>query len=174
MELARTLSELIDLRSFSNLWYWIALAVTWSSASHWVLGIPFDMVLRARRQGGEALADLNDLARININRILYVTGEAGVLLLGIVACLLTMLGMLGFGYAVEFCQAIFMLAFPLSLVGLISVKTARRIRNRAIEGGDLIRALGRHRIWVQLIGMVAIAVTAMWGMLQNFNLSPIG
>ncbi len=42
--------DLIDMRSFSNLWYWIALAVTWSSTSHWVLGVPFDMVLRARRK----------------------------------------------------------------------------------------------------------------------------
>lgn len=174
MELTRTFTELIDLRSFSNLWYWIALAVTWSSASHWVLGIPFDMVLRARRQGGETLVDLNDLARININRILSVTEEAGVVLLGALACALTMLGMLGFGYSVEFCQAIFLLALPLTLVGLLSVRTAKRIRGRAIEGADLIRALARHRIWVQLIGMVSIAVTAMWGMLQNFSLSPIG
>ena len=43
---------------------WIVLAVAWSSASHWVLGVPFDMVMRARRQGGQAAADLEDLARI--------------------------------------------------------------------------------------------------------------
>ncbi|MEM9756043.1 MAG: component of SufBCD complex, partial [Pseudomonadota bacterium] len=32
--------DVIDLRSFSNLWYWIVLAVFWSSASHWGLGVP--------------------------------------------------------------------------------------------------------------------------------------
>ncbi len=46
--------------SFSNLWYWIALAVMWSSTSHWVLGVPYDMIQRARREGGQAEADLED------------------------------------------------------------------------------------------------------------------
>jgi hypothetical protein len=46
--------EVIDMRSFSSLWYWIALAVMWSSASHYVLGVPFDLVQRARRRGGQA------------------------------------------------------------------------------------------------------------------------
>jgi len=27
-------TEVIDLRSFSNLWYWIVLAILWSSLSH--------------------------------------------------------------------------------------------------------------------------------------------
>ncbi|MCU0909379.1 MAG: component of SufBCD complex, partial [Rhodobacteraceae bacterium] len=27
-----TVFEVIDMRSFSNLWYWIGLAVLWSSA----------------------------------------------------------------------------------------------------------------------------------------------
>ena len=64
----QTLFEMIDMRSFSNLWFWIALAVMWSTASHWVLGVPFDMVLRARRHGGEAQADLEDIVRINVVR----------------------------------------------------------------------------------------------------------
>ena len=46
--------EVIDMRSFSNLWYWVALAVLWSSASHWVMGIPHDMIYRARRPESSA------------------------------------------------------------------------------------------------------------------------
>ena len=41
--------EVIDLRSFSNLWYWIGLAVFWSSVSHWILGVPYDSIMRAKR-----------------------------------------------------------------------------------------------------------------------------
>ena len=52
MDFTQTLLDVIDFRSFSNLWFWIVLAVAWSTASHWVLGIPFDMVMRARRHGG--------------------------------------------------------------------------------------------------------------------------
>ena len=65
MNLYQVLFELIDMRSFSNLWYWIMLAVMWSSASHWVLGVPFDVISRARRQGGALQDDLETLVRIN-------------------------------------------------------------------------------------------------------------
>ena len=64
--------DVIDLRSFSNLWYWIALATLWSSVSHWVLGVPHDMIQRARREGGQAQSDVEDLVRININRLLHL------------------------------------------------------------------------------------------------------
>lgn len=67
--------EVIDMRSFSNLWFWIALAVMWSSASHWVLGVPFDMVGRAAKNGGQAESDLEDLVRINANRLLFIAVE---------------------------------------------------------------------------------------------------
>ena len=54
MDWYNVIFELIDMRSFSNLWYWIVLAVLWSTASHWVLSVPFDMISRAKRQGGAA------------------------------------------------------------------------------------------------------------------------
>jgi hypothetical protein len=44
-------TEVIDLRSFSNLWYWIVLAILWSSLSHWTLGVPYHIVTRARLPG---------------------------------------------------------------------------------------------------------------------------
>ncbi|OYX45475.1 MAG: component of SufBCD complex [Rhodobacterales bacterium 32-67-9] len=171
MDWTKLIFDLIDLRSFSNLWYWIALAVTWSSASHWVLGIPYDMVLRARRTGGQAEADLEDMARINIGRILYIEREAGVILLAMTAFALTSLALLGFVYRVEFCQAVFLIALPLFLVGLMSVATARKIEADGDKGEALRRRLALHRITVQVIGMISIFVTAFWGMLQNFNIS---
>ena len=75
--------ELIDLRSFSNLWFWIALAVVWSTASHWILGVPFDMVQRAKRHGGVAEDDLRVLLRINSARILYIADVSGLWLAAI-------------------------------------------------------------------------------------------
>ena len=171
MDWTKLIFDLIDLRSFSNLWYWIALAVTWSSASHWVLGIPYDMVLRARRAGGQAEADLEDIARINVSRILYIVREAGVILLAMLAFALTTLALLGFVYKVEFAQAVFLIAAPLTVVGLMSVATARRIAEKGDRGEALRRRLALHRVGVQVIGMISIFVTAFWGMLQNFNIS---
>jgi len=166
--------ELIDLRSFSNLWYWIALAVTWSSVSHWVLGVPYDMIQRARRVGGQSEIDLEDITRVNVNRLLYIGRVSGLWILGFICFALSGLAVLGFWYEVEFAQAVFLLGFPMSLVGLLNLSTARLIEGETPTGELLQKRLGRLRIYTQMIGMVAIFVTALWGMYQNMSIGPLG
>ncbi|WP_297772441.1 component of SufBCD complex [uncultured Roseovarius sp.] len=170
-----TVFELIDMRSFSNLWYWIALAVTWSSASHWVLGVPWDMAVRARKsRSEEALTDFEDMVRINTNRILYVMRQSGLFMVAIIGFLMTMLALLGFVYGNEFAQAVFLLGFPLLLVGALSVRAARRIAAQQPRGAALIKQFQTQRFVIQLIGMLSIFVTAMWGMYQNMNANVLG
>lgn len=159
----------IDMRSFSSLWYWIVLAVLWSSVSHWVLGIPFDMITRARKQGGEAGADMTTLARVNARRMLYISRNGGVWVIGIVFCLLTVLGLLAILFRVELAQAVLLLFAPMVLVGYLSLRLALRVETDAPEGAALIRVLMRHRFMVQLIGMISIFVTALFGMYQNLS-----
>jgi hypothetical protein len=60
----------------------------------------------------------------------------------------------------------------MSVVGLLSLSAANRIEARALHGEALFRALVRHRFWTQVIGMVSIFVTAMYGMYQNFEVLP--
>ena len=165
--------ELIDLRSFSNLWFWIMLAVLWSSMSHWVLGIPYDLVMRARRNGGQFETDLQDLVRINVNRVLYIGHASGLWMLSFSCFVFSVLAVLGFYYRFEFAQAVFLILFPLAVVALISLLTARRISATEIQGDELYRTLARLRIYVQLIGILAIFVTSLWGMYQNFQISPL-
>ena len=172
MDWHTTIFELIDMRSFSNLWFWIALAVVWSTASHWILGVPFDLVTRARRHGGQAAEDLEALVRINTNRLLYISTVSGLWLLGFVCFILTGLALLGFVYRVEFAQALFLLGFPMTIVGALHLSTARLIQDREAQGEDLWRYLSRHRTIVQAIGMVSIFVTALWGMYQNLAVGP--
>lgn len=174
MDLFQTLTEMIDLRSFSNLWYWIALAVMWSTASHWILGVPFDMVHRARKNGGQSAEDLEDLVRINVNRMLYVVQMAGLWILAIACFLLSSLATLGFGLNVEFAQAVFLLLFPMAAVGLVNLATARSIRMNEPQGDALYRRLATCRFAIQIIGMISIFVTAMWGMYQNLRLGVFG
>jgi len=163
--------EVIDMRSFSNLWYWIALAVFWSTTSHWVLGVPYDMVLRARRHGGQAEIDLHDIVRINTNRILYIVRVSGFWLLAFSCFILTMLGVLGFYYWIEFAQALFLLALPMSIVGVLTLLTARKIVDEQPSGKALRKRLLRHRIVTQGIGMISIFVTALFGMYQNMSIA---
>lgn len=174
LDLYNSIFDLIDARSFSNLWFWIALAVLWSGASHWVLGVPYDMVLRAKRQGGQSERDLEDLIRINITRMLYTARMSGLWMLGLGCFVLTGLAMLGFVYEVELAQALFLLGFPLSVVGLISLSTAHLLWQEGTSGPDLVRRLARHRFHVQLVGLLSIFFTALWGMYQNLSNGVLG
>ena len=170
----QTLFELIDMRSFSNLWFWIVLAVVWSTTSHYGLGVPFDMVLRAKRHGGQTEIDLEDLVRINTNRLLFIAQRSGLWIAGFACFFLTMLGMLGLVYGNEFAQALILLGLPLLLVGLLSISTARLIQEEGSTDEQLRRRLMRHRLYTQIIGMIAIFVTALWGMYQNLSVGPFG
>ncbi len=172
MSLTGTIFEVIDMRSFSNLWYWIALAVVWSSASHYIMGVPYDMLQRARRQGGEALADFETMARINASRINNIVDVAGLFLLAFWTFLVTALVVLAFWYDVEFAQAVVLIALPMSLVFALTIRLARRLAAEPVEGEALIRAFVRQRFWTQVIGMIAIFVTAMFGMWQNLSVIP--
>lgn len=172
MNWTNTLFEVIDMRSFSNLWFWIALAVLWSSVSHWVLGVPYDMIQRARKQGGEVEQDLHDLVRINVNRLLYIGQVSGLVLLGFLAFLHTALVILAFYYGVEFAQALFLLGFPMTLVGALSLSTAKAIAEQQPVGEALYKRLSKHRVITQFIGMFSIFVTSMWGMYQNLYVGP--
>lgn len=174
MSLFETLSEMIDLRSFSNLWYWIALAVMWSTLSHRILGAPFDMVHRARKYGGQLAQDLDDLVRINVNRMMFVVRSAGVWLLGLACFVLSALATLGFVLGMEIAQAVFLLVFPLSLVVLVNLMTAQKVIQKEAQGEELYKAMTTCRLLIQILGMIFIFVTALWGMYQNLNIGPLG
>lgn len=170
MDIYATIFELIDMRSFSNLWFWIALAVLWSSASHWVMGVPYDLVVRARRVGGQSERDLLDITRINGNRLIYTVEVSGIVILALSCFFFTGLATLGFFYGVEFAQAVFLLLFPLCFVMMVNLAAARRLQNHESTLEFVSKTLTRCRLYTQLIGMVAILITAVWGMHQNFTI----
>lgn len=174
MNLYQVLFELIDMRSFSNLWYWIMLAVMWSSASHWVLGVPFDLISRARRQGGALQDDLEVLVRINTGRMLFIAQTAGVWLVAFLCFILTALLVLAVYYKVEFAQAVLFLLLPMSFLSVLSLRTAGLIVGGENSGEALHRRLIRHRIATQALGMVSIFVTSMFGMYANLYIGVLG
>jgi hypothetical protein len=171
LDVLDTALEVIDLRSFSNLWYWIALATLWSSVSHWVLGVPHDMIQRAKREGGQAQTDVEDMVRININRLLHMVDSGGWLLPGLAAFWLSALLVLAFWYDVEFAQAFVLLMAPMMLVVWVSVRSSRKIVAEGGTGEGLFRRLSIHRRMVQVIGMLSITVTAFYGTWQNISVS---
>lgn len=175
MDWQSSVFEVIDLRAFSNIWYWVGLAVLWSTVSHWVIGVPFDLVLRARRRKPpEAMNDLHDITRVNVNRILYIAEVSGSWIALIVSSLLTVLVLIAVLYDVEFAQAVLLLLAPMPILFLLAIRTAKKIRAQAVQGDALVKILTRHRFFTQLLGVVAIFAAAMFGMYKNLHIGPFG
>jgi hypothetical protein len=107
--------------------------------------------------------------RINCNRVLYIGQVSGLWLLGFGCFLFTTLVILGFVYDVQLAQAVFLLGLPMSMVGLLNLSTARLIATEQPNGEDLRRRLSRQRTYTQVIGMISIFVTSLWGMYQNLR-----
>ena len=171
LDLLDLVTEVIDLRSFSNLWYWIVLAILWSSMSHWTIGVPYHLVTQARRGDARAAEDMGVLARMNADRIAQYFETSGLMATAFASFLLSGLAVIGWVYGVEFCQAIFLLLCPSTLVVGLGVRTAAKLRAEGFR--DVPGALRRHRTIVQAMGVVFIFLTAFWGMYQNVNVGPL-
>ena len=167
MNLLTLLAQMIDMRSFSSLWFWLAVAVYWSLSSYWVLGVPIDLIHRAHAMGGEAVGDLEAMVRINSQRMLHYARSGQAVLIGIVAFILTVLGLLGVAYRIELAQALLFFFVPAIVQGLLAIRAARRIEAGEGQGEALFRRLFRHRITTQAMGVVAIFVTGLYGMYHN-------
>ena len=171
MDWQHDLLTLIDLRSFSNIWYWIVLAVMWSSLTHYVFGVPFDMVVRARRQGGAEQADLEALVRVQVNRRVRIAALTGPWMVAFLSAGLTVLALVGFVYGVQFGQALFLLLAPATLATLLDFASARRLAEAPLTGEPLCAYIGRCRLMKQALGMLSIIVTAFWAVWHLMSVS---
>lgn len=174
VNLTDSLFSTIDVRSFSNLWFWLVLAVAWSNVTHFVMGVPFDMVQKARRQGGEAMTDLNALAAIQARRRLGIVRSSGAWLVGFWMAILTSLALLGFYHGFELSQALFLLLGPMTLAAALSLQLAQKVETGTLVDESLVRAIFWYRVVIQSIGLLAILVTTMWGMWQNLSVRALG
>lgn len=174
MDWYKTIFELIDMRSFSNLWFWLSLAVLWSTTSHFVIGVPHDMIRRAWRDDGQTLSDVEQLAHIYTRRLLFIARTGGMFLVGFLAFVITGLSVLAVHYAVEFAQAVLCLAIPMTLVGALTLRTCLRIEAEDLRGEALLHRLRTHRMAVQTVGMFSLFFTGMFGMYQNLTLGVFG
>lgn len=138
------------------------------------MGVPFDLVVRARRVGGQSEQDLLDIVRINANRLLYIVETSGLFIMAICCFVLTGLAILGFFYEVEFAQAVFLLLFPMCFVLLINIRAAHRLMQQEATVENVSKTLTRCRTFTQIIGMFTILITAFWGMYQNISIGVLG
>lgn len=161
--------DLIELKSFWNLWYWALVVVTWSMTAHWTLGVPFDVIVRANRKGGIFAEHCEAIAQINIYRLTYLFDRAGVALSASAAFLLAVIGTLGFFQGLEVFMALFLILAPLSLVMALSVRFAFRAQTQGWSGEALRKKLLLRRFWNQVIGMLSVMLTTAAGVVTQLQ-----
>lgn len=180
------LLSLLDTRAFPSLWYWVMLAGAWVLVNRAPLGVPPDVVLRARRAlrsdtqaaPPEALMLLDWLSLILPRwRLTRIEGIAGI---AICAFLLTVLMLLGFLYGNHMAQAVTLLVVPIAVLGLTRLSLARRLNVTldAARGGalparqaaqDAAGALMRHRWLGTGLSVLAVATATWWGVVWNLT-----
>ncbi len=153
--------DLIETTSFLSIWYWIITVVAWSMTAHWTMGVPYDAIRLADRKGGEFAEQCDLQAHINARRLIYYFDRGGPYFIGFIAFMLSLVGGWGFFQGYELAQAVFMLAAPLLLTSVLSVRLAYRIRDEAWQGEELRLRLRRVRILNQIIGVIAISFAAV-------------
>lgn len=165
------MARLIALNTFTSVWYWLAVIITWAVASNWLIGVPFDVLFRARKCAPQPLADLEGLVDINVRRIVTTNTTFGVVFTALIGFALTVLGVLSFVYQLELAQGVFILAAPLTLIVMINMRLAHQLHRVPLYGADLVRRLFVVRIWTQIVAMISMFFTAMYGMYMAISAS---
>lgn len=168
-------------RAFSSVWFWLLLAGSWTMISRNVLGVPPDIIARARR-GAEAGVERDEAAIILLDWLSLhlprwqMGDREGAVLLGIAMFGLAALATLGFGYGYESAQALVFLLAPLGLVALLRCRLAAQLSAllTATRQGEMapseaaFLAAGKMRLQRYLVSGLSILtmlVAAWWGAL---------
>ena len=171
----------LNSRSFGTIWFWIVMVGMWSAVGRHVLGVPAEILLRARqanragRADGDEVVTLLDWLSLTLPRWMPGRGE-GAVILGLSLFALSSLAILGFGYWLEMAQALTLLLTPFAALFWLRVWLARRLqpllgqaqseaRPLAQVAGDIIGRMVTHRRLVSLLSVVSVAATALWGTL---------
>lgn len=160
IEEPRSLIDLFDTATFDNVWYWVITIIAWSAASHWTLGVPYDLIQQADQKGGPAATHAEAVARAGIARTTTILRSAGVILAGAGGFVAAGLVTAGFWSGIEMAKGMALLAIPLMLVAGLNARLAFRLEASGTSGAALRRALGRRRFWNQLIGLGAVGMAA--------------
>lgn len=176
-------------RSFSTIWFWLALIGMWSAAGRTVIGVPAEILARARlaqsrgeTEGPETLA-LLDWLSLNLPRWRLGPRE-GAMFLAVTSFLLSSLAILGFGFRLELAQALTLVGFPFWVLFWMRVALARRLTPLLAAAQDgsasledavaaTINRMVWHRRFATTLAMVSVLLTVLWGMLWML-LHPFG
>lgn len=151
--------RIIASASFDSVWYWALHVVVWTLVCYRTLGVPQDMLIRARRDPAVATR-VALLADLSAERIAGIHDFAGIPLAAVAGFLLAALATLGFLTGLEGAQASFMLLAPLAAVAYSKLRLALFLRGRRMQRSGLVLVLSRRRFWHQVIAVAAMLAAA--------------
>ncbi len=173
LDLNDVFSRMLSFLTFSNLWYWLAVCASWMIACYWVVGVPLDMIHRARRHGGQAAQDLEMLVAVNVRRLQMFTQWDQIASVGFATFILTSVTVSAFFYKFEVAKGLFFILVPITIVMIVNIYAAAHLNNAPREGGALIKYLILVRLWIQVVAMIAIFISVIYGMFFNLT-QPFG
>ena len=145
------------------------IALMWAGLTRSALGVPHDLLARARRFGGQAQLDVEALARIHAERYVYYWSRGKLFQVAFLAFVVSGLCVLAGGFHFEFAQAVLFLLLPLAMIAANSVRGAQFIMAGHGQGEALHKLILRHRLFVQIIGFTFIFLTAIFGFVHNLT-----
>lgn len=152
--------------SFFSIWYWILGILVWTLVSLRTLGVPHDMLLRAERLP-QVAERVDWLAQIAAERLSGLVAAVGVPATAVASFALALLAGIGFGYRLEFAQALFALLLPLGIVAAANLRLAAWVHRTGARGPALRGRLVRRRLWNQVIAVLAMLVIALLAVLHG-------
>lgn len=141
--------------SFESIWYWVLHMIVWTLVTQRMLGVPHDMLVRARRSP-EIAGKVEILALVHTGRLAALYDALGIAAALLGGFFLSALFVIGFLNGVELAQAVFLLVFPVSIVAYSTASVALRIERRNYRGDMLLRILARRQFWHQVIAVAAL------------------
>lgn len=167
---------ILDSRSFSSIWFWLLLTLSWTLAGRRIAGVPSDVLGAVRKPRGPddpASLLLLDWLSLTLPRRRIRRAEA-LVLMGIATFALTALFVLGFVYGLEMAQALVLLLLPFAVLFVAEMRLAHHLATivEAAETGALsvndaaaraAKLMRRQRVAVNVGSILAVAVTAWRG-----------
>jgi hypothetical protein len=160
------LFEIFAAASFHSIWYWVLHVVVWTMACYRTLGVPQDMLLRARRFP-EIAGRVDLLAQLAAARVGGIYDLLGVPIAAVTGFVLAGCFALGFLSRIEVAQAAFFVVMPLAVISFSKLRLALAVRRRGVRGPELVLALARRRLWHQFIAILAMLAAAGAGIAMH-------
>ena len=111
------------------------------------------------------MADLETMVAINLRNTLPMLKNYGAVLVGVMTFMLSVFLTIGLAFNFELMQAIGLFWFFLCILGIVSWKFMLRLEAEQPKGTDLVKAIQCHKLAKQIIGVLALFLTAFYGLL---------